>query len=571
MKSPENNHNDEENKFWQSSNIMRDHLTIAQRGDLFLTYISARLIDDFKGSKFFKADFQSLDDINNFLVKSKFPLLTYDAASGTVTNEIQTKLYGAIKNEILSEEKIDFFLKFIKQKRGKVGMYYYQHEIAKGVAKFVDIKNSNMIADFNSPDGLLMREIIRKNQYSGEVYLYGLNKSTLKLAFVELYPLHKKIILNLISENESVTIKKKGQFDLVNVFLPASSNIKVIKKQIGVYENIASEMLCDGGQFLLHAPRIFAESPQLKQMRTHLLNKYQIRKILSLPSTLFPPSGMETTLLFMIKGPKKNEKIFVAKLSSDGDIDEQFQEIKYFHNLYLSGKNPKSFFPLVNTKNFNVFYNDFNINRFNPALEKIEREIKRSFPKSCNLKDICEIIPGRYEFRSSDYKQKQPGLRPLIRISDIRDQRVIKEKLIYVNPKLAKKPTLTKVNDILISVSGTIGKCAIVDENSKNSFVSKGLVILRPNTKKILPIFLLKVLSSKFVSYQLSSLITGTYIKYLPRKAIDTIKIPILATKEQKDLLEKLEKLQIKLNELKNNEIEINNEIKKILSKYGIK
>ena len=79
----------------------------------------------------------------------------------------------------------------------------------------------------------------------------------------------------------------------------------------------------------------------------------------------------------------------------------------------------------------------------------------------CSLNDVADILNG-YAFPSRDYRQK--GI-PLIRQSNLAGKRVTLDKCVFLDPEYLrrKKEYSLKKNDILIGMSGSIGKLCIYD------------------------------------------------------------------------------------------------------------
>lgn len=118
-------------------------------------------------------------------------------------------------------------------------------------------------------------------------------------------------------------------------------------------------------------------------------------------------------------------------------------------------------------------------------------------------------------------------------------------------------------NDIILTTRGTVGNVAIYDKSIPFDHIriNSGMVIIRVNESKIVPQYLYNILRSSNVQNQINSLKTGSAQPQLPISLIKEIKIPILATKEQKAIADVLSSFDDK--------IELNNKIIKNLEEQA--
>ena len=124
------------------------------------------------------------------------------------------------------------------------------------------------------------------------------------------------------------------------------------------------------------------------------------------------------------------------------------------------------------------------------------------------LKDICEIING-YAFKSKDFTDT--GI-PVIKIKNVKPNKIILDRLTYVSKKIAKKRSdyLIKVNDILLTMTGNrvegrpdswVGKSAIFKEDGEY-LLNQRVAIIRPKSSEI---------DIEYLAYYLSSWDTQLY------------------------------------------------------------
>lgn len=107
-----------------------------------------------------------------------------------------------------------------------------------------------------------------------------------------------------------------------------------------------------------------------------------------------------------------------------------------------------------------------------------------------------------------------------------------------------------KVNDILISMIGTIGETAVVSE-SDGEFYGQNMFLVRLNENKINQRFFLNYFKSSFVKNQLFSKQNKSTQSYLKANHIEDLKVPVISIQEQIKISEKLDKIQIMIDEKK--------------------
>lgn len=109
------------------------------------------------------------------------------------------------------------------------------------------------------------------------------------------------------------------------------------------------------------------------------------------------------------------------------------------------------------------------------------------------IKEISNVLNG-YAFKSSDYINK--GYR-VIRIMNVQSGFIEDEKPVYYKYDDKFKKYELKENDLLISLTGNVGRCALVTEKFLPAYLNQRVCCLRVNKEKVLPKFLYYVLNSK--------------------------------------------------------------------------
>ena len=101
-------------------------------------------------------------------------------------------------------------------------------------------------------------------------------------------------------------------------------------------------------------------------------------------------------------------------------------------------------------------------------------------------------------------------------------------------------------NDVVLTTRGTIGNSALNDNSVEYDQIrlNSGMVILRPNIKKIDPSFLWNVVRSKSVQDQFLKIKSGSAQPQLPIRNLITIEFPLPPLEVQKQIVAKIEEEQ---------------------------
>jgi type I restriction enzyme M protein len=146
------------------------------------------------------------------------------------------------------------------------------------------------------------------------------------------------------------------------------------------------------------------------------------------------------------------------------------------------------------------------------------------------LGKICKIST-RYLFRPKHLQDHPSGDSPVpyIRIGDLRKSEIGKAKS-WLDPENAPKSKSyhrLRAGEILLSVSGTIGKAAIVRNGAVGGVVSSGLLAISPDSDRIDPHYFLAYLQSRACQEWLQSRSSGSTIKGLPQKHLKELPVPL--------------------------------------------
>ena len=176
-----------------------------------------------------------------------------------------------------------------------------------------------------------------------------------------------------------------------------------------------------------------------------------------------------------------------------------------------------------------------------------------------------EVILGVKRGISSYYVGKEGTIEYFVSIKDIKNGIVDMtnvEKVKIKKTNSTKKSQL-EVNDLVLAVKGSNYKCGIVDEISKDSYISSNLIAIKLKPE-FNPRLMMEFLNSTLGQKELIARASGDFQKSLSIKAILDIEVPVFA-REKENALIKFFELNNKLITLNTKELKLrtklNNEI----------
>ena len=319
------------------------------------------------------------------------------------------------------------------------------------------------------------------------------------------------------------------------------------------------EMLKPEGRLAMIVPDALLSNASLGYVRKFILENSSLEAVVSLPlSFSLTTSGVKSSILILRKAKsfEKNYNVFMGNVEEE--IEESIDEIIEQYSRFKSKHFP-SFSKSIFAKKVRELGRRWDV----ISHQSIDVDLSESKP----LGEICHILPGskvsskKYlEFLNSDST-------PYVRISDMVDGKLAKDALRYVRKDI--RGSRIRLDDVLISVRGTIGKTAIVTETFSGSIASSQIAILRPKKNMVYPKYLFRLLSSKAVSKQIARLKREQFIPYLSLNDLRSILFPYCPLNEQISIVDRIEQLEKEHKRLGKKKKEIEARIHEILGEVG--
>ena len=159
------------------------------------------------------------------------------------------------------------------------------------------------------------------------------------------------------------------------------------------------------------------------------------------------------------------------------------------------------------------------------------------------LGEVCDILNG-YAFKSNQYTAS--GVR-IIRISNVQKGYIEDKSPVYYpcDDENVKKYEL-KQNDLLISLTGNVGRTALLEEKFLPAALNQRVSCIRlKEPDKVLKTYLFHLLNSDYFEQQCMKAAEGVAQKNLSPKWLFEYKIPIYSIERQKEISNTLDKIDL--------------------------
>jgi len=425
---------------------------------------------------------------------------------------------------------------------------------------------------------------------------YDISPDMVRLSLANMY-LHG-FATPLIHEYDSLSSEDRWQetFDVILAnppFMTPKGGIRPHKK-FGVQANKAEVLFTDyiaehlnsNGRAGIVVPNGIVATSQTayKQLRKMLVQDSLIA-VISLPAGVFQPySGVKTSVLILDKRlAKKCQQILFLKIENDGfDLGAQRSPID---------KNdlPLALEVLEKYRECIINENVFNYSNYN---------IEISLTSKATLLENKDVLLSKDKFKSngsginSEYDivkletvckfKRGPFGGSLKKEIFVNQGYLVYEQYHAINNDFnfgryfiteekfkEMKGFEVSPNDLLISCSGTMGKIAIVPPNAVKGIINQALLKLTPDSSKINPIYLKKVLESENIQALYFRDQEGAAIQNVASvKVLKDIEIPLPPINIQERIISeiKLAEKEIKnlQNQIANKQEEISNKISEV-------
>jgi restriction endonuclease S subunit len=148
------------------------------------------------------------------------------------------------------------------------------------------------------------------------------------------------------------------------------------------------------------------------------------------------------------------------------------------------------------------------------------------------LKDIATVSSG-VTFRSRIKVSTDGGVR-VLQMKDLGDDNFVHlSKSIHIGHTKPKPNQLTKIGDIIFRSRGRRNTAALLNEDADNTIVAAPLFRVRPDTKKVIPEFLLWWINQHSSQVYLASQSKGTMVKMVSKQVLEDLEVNLPSLEQQ--------------------------------------
>jgi len=386
-----------------------------------------------------------------------------------------------------------------------LGQYFTNRKVIKYMVEMIKPQIEETICDpAMGTGGFLTIYVKHLNGKLNEKHIYGfdIDEEIANLATLNLFLETGERFTNLYCQN-ILTTNIENKFDIILANVPmginidynlCSNKIKSLKiktsKCESLFVQLITQMLNVNGRACIIVPEGFLANKD--KTREYLINNFEVQKIVHLNGKFFLNTTIDTYIIYFINSGKKTENV----------------------EFYVLDEN------VVENKILDVKYNEI-LNKDYKLIYKLYISLEKYNYKYCKIKDICTFLPKSK--RKANYG-KETGLFPFYCST---------EKIKYCDE------CDYNVESIIIGTGGNANiKYGVKFSCSTDNF------ILTSKYEDIL---------TKYIYYYLENNIDilkngfyGTAIKHISKKYIENIEIPIPPVEKQKLIINKMDMLNNK-------------------------
>ena len=379
---------------------------------------------------------------------------------------------------------------------------------------------------------------------------------------------------DVLADPKYVSNKKLELFDKVITFPPISLNLNKeaidqnkfnrfrfgtigMRADYAFISNAIASLKDKGKAVIAVADGPLFQSGSTGKIRQNLVDDDLIEAVISLPDHMFIPAGVPITLLVI----HKDKHTFKGKIQFiNGNQTDWYKHGRFVNALTSTGIeeitkiytekiekdgistiiNNDDYKDTLSVKKY-ILPTEFTIDdqKYHINKENLQKENRVS------LDQLVEIKRG---FNVTKRNETAVGKYLAIKVVDINDKKINKDKLSHINIPTNPSRYLLKKNDLLLSTRGTLGKVAMINEDNTNMVASANLVALRAKSDNINMKWLMYYLSSPMGKFEISQAASGTAISTISPSDLRNIQIPVISKANQDQAAEQFQPNKIKLD-----------------------
>ena len=380
---------------------------------------------------------------------------------------------------------------------------------------------------------------------------------------------------DVLADPKYVSNKKLELFDKVITFPPIS--LKLNKEAIdqnkfnrfrfgtigmradyAFISNAIASLKDKGKAVIAVADGPLFQSGSTGKIRQNLVDDDLIEAVISLPDHMFITAGVPINLLVI----NKDKQNFKGKIQFiNGNQADWYKHDRFVNALTSTGieeitkiYTKKIEKDGISTIISNDDYKDtLSVKKYilptEITIDDQKYHINKENLQKKNKVSLDQLVEIKRGFNVTQRNETAVGKYLAIKVVDINDKKINKDKLSHINIPTNPSRYLLKKNDLLLSTRGTLGKVAMIDEDNTNMVATANLVALRAKSNNINMKWLMYYLSSPMGKFEIFQAASGTAISTISPSDLRNIQIPVISKADQDRAVEQFEQNKIKLDQ----------------------
>ena len=300
------------------------------------------------------------------------------------------------------------------------------------------------------------------------------------------------------------------------------------------------------------------QSGSTGKIRQNLVDDDLIEAVISLPDHMFITAGVPINLLVI----NKDKQNFKGKIQFiNGNQADWYKHDRFVNALTSTGieeitkiYTKKIEKDGISTIISNDDYKDtLSVKKYilptEITIDDQKYHINKENLQKKNKVSLDQLVEIKRGFNVTQRNETAVGKYLAIKVVDINDKKINKDKLSHINIPTNPSRYLLKKNDLLLSTRGTLGKVAMIDEDNTNMVATANLVALRAKSNNINMKWLMYYLSSPMGKFEIFQAASGTAISTISPSDLRNIQIPVISKADQDRAVEQFEQNKIKLDQ----------------------
>ena len=300
------------------------------------------------------------------------------------------------------------------------------------------------------------------------------------------------------------------------------------------------------------------QSGSTGKIRQNLVENDLVEAVIALPNNLTGTASIPLNLLIL----NKNKRAFKGKIQFiNGNKNDWYKHDRFVNVLTSTGISEitKIYTEKIEKDGISTIISNDNykdtlsvkkyILPIEITIDDQKYHINKENLQRENRVSLDQLVEIKRGFSVTQRNETATGKYLAIKVIDINDGKINKNKLSHINIPTNPSRYSLKKSDLLLSTRGTLGKVAMIDEDNTNMVASANLVALRAKSDDINMKWLMYYLLSPMGKFEISQAASGTAVSTISPSDLRNIQIPVISKAKQDQAVEQFEQTKEKLDQ----------------------